>query len=233
MDPFHQAESTRLSVRKKVLCGSNRTSLCCLIPEDGSETSRQLDRENVARLIKIFDLEGCLRLEPTYYVPAFISREHFQLSAQQNAADPPTLTPSENLKYLQGQVSNWSCPKISPLTRLLVGSGSVFWGQSCTLQKPMIDDINGSWPLKDSLRDKYSNARNFFDGDIYCRIRTAHLQAQRGEKRKWLARLSKSKQRDVLQLEGRAERPKNPETRQFNEQLDCWFPLRGFGQRFK
>lgn len=99
--------------------------------------------------------------------------------------------------------------------------------------KPMIDDINGSRSLKDSLRDEYSNARNSFDGDIYYRIRTAHLQAQRGEKRKWLARLSKSKQRDVLHLEGRAESPKNPEMHQFSEQLDLLIPFRGLWPAFQ
>lgn len=74
MDSFLQAELHRLNIRKKAFCGSYRISLRHLKPEDDSSTSRQLDSKNVARLIKIFELEECLRLEPTHYIPAIISR---------------------------------------------------------------------------------------------------------------------------------------------------------------
>lgn len=133
MDPFHQAELTRLNVRKKAFCGSYRILLRYLIPEDGSETSRQLDRENVARMIKVFELEGCLRLEPTHYVPALISREQFGLSAQQNATDPPTLTPSENLKYLHGRHRIEAARKFLPSSDWWWVVDLYFEGQSCTL----------------------------------------------------------------------------------------------------
>ena len=55
----------------------------------------------------------------------------------------------------------------------------------------------------------------------------AHLHGHREEKRKWLARLSKSKQRDVLQLEGRAGSTRNPEMCEFSDELDNLIPFRG------
>ena len=78
-----------------------------------------------------------------------------------------------------------------------------------------------------------ARSSNFFDGDIYCRIRLADLQGQREEKRKWLARLSKSKQRDVIQLEGRAQGPKDPEMRDFSKELDELIPFRGLWPAFQ
>ena len=103
MDSSLNAELSRLNVRKKALYGSHRISLPYLQPEDCPENPRQLDSENVARLIKNFELEGCLRLDPTHYVPALISREHFSSIAQDTATDPPTLTPCESLIYLHGR----------------------------------------------------------------------------------------------------------------------------------
>ena len=61
----------------------------------------------------------------------------------------------------------------------------------------------------------------------------AHLQGQREEKRKWLVRLSKSKQRDVLQLEGRAGRAKNSEMCEFSDELDKLIPFRGLWSAFQ
>jgi len=37
--------------------------------------TRPLDPKNVARLVKIFELEGCFRREPEHYVPALIRPE--------------------------------------------------------------------------------------------------------------------------------------------------------------
>jgi hypothetical protein len=39
------------------------------------EGARTLDRENVLRLINIFETEGCYRLEPEHYISALISQE--------------------------------------------------------------------------------------------------------------------------------------------------------------
>jgi hypothetical protein len=44
--------------------------------------TRPLDRKNVARLIKIFELQECRRLEPNHYVPAVISEEILNTALQ-------------------------------------------------------------------------------------------------------------------------------------------------------
>ena len=40
--------------------------------------TRPLDSSNIDRLEKIFELEGCLRLDPDHYVPAIINRDTFE-----------------------------------------------------------------------------------------------------------------------------------------------------------
>ena len=40
-----------------------------------SETAPPLDEKNIARLVKVFDLEGCQREDPANFVPALISSE--------------------------------------------------------------------------------------------------------------------------------------------------------------
>ena len=103
MDFFLQAELHRLNIRKKAFCRPYRISLRNLQPEDESSISCQLDTKNVARLIKIFELEGCLRLEPTHYIPALTSRQHFASIPSNITAEPPTHLPHEPLIYFQGR----------------------------------------------------------------------------------------------------------------------------------
>ena len=56
MDSFLQAELDTLYVCKKAFNGSYRVSIRYLKPEDCSLNLRQLDPENVARLIKMYEL---------------------------------------------------------------------------------------------------------------------------------------------------------------------------------
>jgi Protein of unknown function (DUF3723) len=54
------------------------------------------------------------------------------------------------------------------------------------------------------LREKYSNARSFSDGDIYRTLRHYQKNNMKAEARKWLAKLSPSKRRDLKQLHEKA-----------------------------
>lgn len=140
MDSFLQAELDTLNVRKKAFNGSYRVSIRYLKPEDCSLNLRQLDPENVARLIKMYELVFETRADTLY-----------------------------------------TCVNLARALRV---------------HSP-------------------------------CRIRMAYLQGQREEKRKWLIRLSKSKQRDVLQLKGRAGRAKNSEMCEFSDELNKLILFRG------
>ena len=54
------------------------------------------------------------------------------------------------------------------------------------------------------LREEHSNAKNFYDGDIYHHLRRAHLAGDTIAKARWLSKLSKTKIRDNDLLEKRA-----------------------------
>ena len=60
------------------------------------------------------------------------------------------------------------------------------------------------------LREGYSNAKIFHDGDIFRHLRRAHLAGDTIAKARWLSKLSKSKIRDNDLLEKRAA--KDPQT---------------------
>lgn len=74
---------------------------------------RALDSRNVARLVQIFELEGCFRREPDHYVPALISSEVLSAALSQgnrNAGDllavadePLELNVSSSLICLHGR----------------------------------------------------------------------------------------------------------------------------------
>ncbi len=63
-------------------------------------TSLTLDTKNIDRLIQVFKLEGCLRLDLEHHIPAIISNQTLQESLARSAVDgtelhrqqsPPTL----------------------------------------------------------------------------------------------------------------------------------------------
>lgn len=80
---------------------------------DGHEDVRDLDRDNVERLVKIFELEGCNRLDPTHSIPGSISADALKSSLQHSQltmedltrAQPPALhLPSgAQIECLQGK----------------------------------------------------------------------------------------------------------------------------------
>lgn len=81
-----------------------------LLRSDASSTFT-LDEKNVLRLVQIFKLEECHRLDPTHHVPATISHQSLE-EALQNAGqehhilmdsdDPPLIRP-EGLTVLHGR----------------------------------------------------------------------------------------------------------------------------------
>ena len=53
------------------------------------------------------------------------------------------------------------------------------------------------------LRQEYSNSINFYDGDIYRHLRCATLAGNMDAKKRWLAKISITKRRDICSLEKR------------------------------
>lgn len=68
------------------------------------------------------------------------------------------------------------------------------------------------------LREEYSNAKNFYDGDIFRHLRRAYLVGNIFAKARSLFKLSKTKIRDIGLLEKRAA--KDPQTQHLQSAFD-------------
>lgn len=77
--------------------------------------------------------------------------------------------------------------------------------------------------VKQAIREHYSNAASFSDGDIFRGIRLCQIKGQSAHVRKWLARLSESKRDDILQLERSADQIDTMV--RFQKALDDLLPL--------
>lgn len=78
-----------------------------LLAEDEGINPRQTDPKNVARLLKIYQIDGCHRLDPQHYVPVVIEDERTYLtqsSSGSSSESPPFLQIDDDrkLKYLHG-----------------------------------------------------------------------------------------------------------------------------------
>lgn len=75
---------------------------------------------------------------------------------------------------------------------------------------------------KVDIREDYTNARKFCDGDIYRQLRFSQQQHDEGEEGRWMARLSDSARKDVKQLLVRKD------LRPITNALDDLLPYVGF-----
>ena len=75
---------------------------------------------------------------------------------------------------------------------------------------------------KADIREEYTNARNFCDGDIFRYLRYGQIEQDESEERRWLARLSEWKRKDLKQVQ------KRQELKPFNAMLDRLLPFIGF-----
>ncbi|KAL8770678.1 MAG: hypothetical protein Q9209_003746 [Squamulea sp. 1 TL-2023] len=214
-------ESSSSFEKRRAYRGTVKYPLQHLEEENTNLNPRQTDPKNIKRLLEIFKLEGCRRSEPRNRVPALISPEQYtrlidglpnkDLYLKDCNLEPPETTLAETLVCLHGK------HRLEAARRYL-GSGQKWW-----IVDLYSDDINVS--AKAELREEHANARSFLDGDIYRHLRNCHLQNDLEGKRKWMARLSAAKRRDVLQLEKRAYA--DDPTREFTESLDKLLPFTG------
>ncbi len=198
-------------------CGSVKVPLHSLKHEEPEQSSRQLDMKNVNRLINIFKLEGCQRLEADNYVPTLVSKEAF--------ARLLCLVGGEGAKLKRWDEILILFEPLIPLTflhgRHRIEAGRRFLRQS---EQWWVVDLFAEELLSPAtriaIREADNTASRFSDGDVFRHLRHCQRVQDRGGKKKWLSRLSITKQRDVLQLERRAE--KELETAEF---LNAWDDL--------
>ena len=95
--------------KRQAFRGCIKCPLELLQHEDVGVDPRELDAKNVTRLVEIFKLEGCRRLEVEHHIPASISRDEFgglnrQVGGRiKENSEPLPVKPSRNLTYLHGK----------------------------------------------------------------------------------------------------------------------------------
>ena len=205
--------------RSKAFCGSIKYPLYRLHHER-SDNPRQLDQKNVQRLIRVFELEGCDRLNAANHVPALISKNSLTalLETVPGGVDRLKSTDEEavsvdlpdHLTYLHGR------HRLEAAKRVLAASEK--WWVIDLYEEDLlsVDGIH-------SIRNEYLNARSWFDGDVFRHLRRCHLLGDENGKMKWLSRLSAAKQRDVQILGKR----KGVHDKAFAESLDSLIDFTG------
>lgn len=91
--------------------------------------------------------------------------------------------------------------------------------------------IDLSLELRTALRDNILNVRLLSDGDIFLRIRTAHLRRDSLNKQKWLSKLTRDDRECVLGLERDAATHNTFGA--FSDGLDALVPFRGLWSAFQ
>ncbi|KAL8939684.1 MAG: hypothetical protein Q9216_003224 [Gyalolechia sp. 2 TL-2023] len=187
--------------------------------ESGQNPELHLDPKNIARLVQVFSIEGCHRLDPANHVPALISENVLSRCLQKNSLSkanlllqkrtPPDLKLDDDivLSCLHGR------HRIAAAQEVLLPIEK-WW---------TVDLYSDSLDLgaQDDIREEYSNARNFCDGDIFRYLRYGQIRQDDCEERRWLARLTECKRKDLKQLQRRAE------LKSVNDALDKLLPFVG------
>ena len=92
--------------------------------------------------------------------------------------------------------------------------------------KDVANYVGDLQPLaKAALREEYANSKNYGDGHIYRYMRNCVRRKDDPGARKWLARLSESKRKDIKKLEKMAA--KFPAMQDFQMALDRLLPFIG------
>ncbi|KAL2048962.1 hypothetical protein ABVK25_010815 [Lepraria finkii] len=178
-----------------------------------------LDPKNVARLVQIFELEGCLRLDLEHHIPAVIGNDVLQHSLNASGVN-------RNDLFTPGIPPTLDFPAQVALTCLhgkhLIAAAQEFVEP---LDKWWTVDLYSdglSLPLQRDLREDYANSRNFCDGDIYRQIRYCQSNQDAIGEGRWFARLSEGKRNDVKRLLNRNN------LKSLKEALDKLLPYIGF-----
>ena len=94
-----ETEHNLIQERQRAFLGSIRVPLHLLHHESLPDNPRHLDEKNVARLLKVYELEGCLRLDSEHHVPV-LAPSGLQLPT--NVCELPLIT-TVRFQYLHGQ----------------------------------------------------------------------------------------------------------------------------------
>jgi hypothetical protein len=89
--------------KSRAFCGSVKIPLDKLRGEELPENPRQFDEKNVARLLDIFNKDGCQRREPDNHVPVLIARSALPEGPLRVGSDLQLFNPDHPLTCLHGR----------------------------------------------------------------------------------------------------------------------------------
>ena len=234
-------EQQASSERSRAYLGRAKILIHRLVFEaDKSCEVRPLDGKNVSRLHRIFELEGCSRLDPDNHVPTLIKRKVLADALGNGGSldvslggcgEPSLLEVEEPLVCLHGRHRLAAAKQyfFQPEQKwwivdlYLDGMRADFSSRNAVSLLTPSQDLNPS--VITALKEAYSNSRNFCDGDIFRNLRYCQLRKDKAGAGKWMARLSQSKQADIAQLQNMAK--KNPEMAALQDALDTLLPFMG------
>jgi len=111
--PGERVEIAILTEKHKAFRGSAKIRISELSPEVIlTNPPRQLDLKNVARLRRIYEIEGCQRLEPEHHVPVLVDEEALGKALKKDGVpgaslkglrEPPLLEFGTKITYLHGR----------------------------------------------------------------------------------------------------------------------------------
>ncbi len=218
--------------QSRAFCGSIKCPIRRLRFESITIDPRQLDLKNVARILEIFNLEGCRRLELQNHVPALISQTVLHALLQGVPGGrledevPSLVDPKHDLKCLHGRHRIEAAKKyLHPDDKWWIVDLYVDGILPSPLKPATLIVVDLGEVEVNELRQEYSNAKNFYDGDIFRHLRQAHLAGNASAKARWLCKLSRAKIKDVNLLEKRASR--DPQTQHLQNAFDDLLPFTG------
>ncbi|KAA8647895.1 uncharacterized protein ATNIH1004_006597 [Aspergillus tanneri] len=161
--------------------------------------SRVYDQKNVNRLVRVFELEQCLRLEPAHHIVAIIDNETLQQAVTLSDVTEEQLRDASNLPWLfLPEGYRLSClygkHRIAAAKKFLL-PGDRWW--SVTLYGDLPEHV------KQRLISEAPNAKEYEFGDIFRNLRHYQLAHNDGAIGVWKSRLSKRRSEDLERLSRR------------------------------
>ncbi|KAH0542481.1 hypothetical protein FGG08_003152 [Glutinoglossum americanum] len=174
---------------------------------DNNTGKRAISKKNINRLHRIFQLEGCLRLDSENDVPVQIEEDILaQALAESRLIDQDLkLLPNDGKPHFLHLPQNYQLECLHGQHRILAGKKYLeeeYVGEEEELWWTVKLYLKGSLSKDACIRiqEQHPNSQPVSDGEIFQKIRYYHKQDNVQAEGKWWARLSDTKQKDVKQL---------------------------------
>ncbi|KAH7033932.1 hypothetical protein B0J12DRAFT_766202, partial [Macrophomina phaseolina] len=154
---------------------------------------RPVSQRIVNRLRQAFEKEGLQRYEPKNWIDALVDPQHLASVLAENG-----------LTELGNEVESIPILRMGPINclqgihRTLAASGLLHQNDRWWFVRLYSNDLPTDICIE--IIEESLHEQQYSDGDIFRKIRTYHKQGDEKSERKWWARLSNTKQKDLKQL---------------------------------